>query len=93
MELNLVTVNQTCPVGFNTHVAMRFDLTAHTTLTGLQWRRGDSSSDLYTPTTGTVAPDGSTTVVIDDLVLGSVAQFEVVDAEGRTWLRFSVQHQ
>jgi len=55
IEVNSVSVNQSCPVGFNTPRSLTFDVTAHTERTGLRWRRSVTSSDILSPSDGAIA--------------------------------------
>jgi hypothetical protein len=91
VEVNLVSVNQVCPVAAATTRSVRFDLTAHTTQS-LQWRRSSSSSDVLDPSSGSVASSGETSVVLSDIVLASSVSFEVVDTQGKIRLRFTLKH-
>jgi outer membrane biosynthesis protein TonB len=91
IELNAVTVNQSCPVGFNTSRSVTFDLTAHTARTGLRWRRSVTSSDILSPSEGPLARNGQTSVVLSDIVLDSAVTIEVVDG-GSVLLAFTLRH-
>lgn len=91
LEVNLVSVNQACPVSAATTRSVSFDLTANTTQT-LQWRRSASSSDVLNPGSGSVASSGGTSVVLSDIVLASSVTFEVVDGQGKVRLRFQLKH-
>jgi hypothetical protein len=91
LELNAVTVNQSCPVGFNTSRSMTFDLTAHTARTGLRWRRSVTSSDILSPSEGTVSRNGGTSVLLSDLVLDSAVTIEIVDGS-TVLLAFTLRH-
>ena len=79
IALNVLTVSPDCPAGFNTSRALRFDINVQTSRTGLRWRRSDNSSDLLEPNGGAVASQGTTSVLVNDLVLHSEVTFEVVD--------------
>jgi hypothetical protein len=91
IELNLVTVNQDCPVGVNTIRSMRFDVTAHTTRTNLTWRRAAESSDVLNPSTGIVSSNGTTSVLLTDIVLQNTVTIEIVDG-GTVLLSFTLRH-
>jgi hypothetical protein len=91
VQVNAVTVNQSCPVGFATARSLRFDLTAHTPRTGLRWRRSVTSSDVLEPSGGAVSSDGATSALVTDLVLDSAVTIEIVD--GSTVLvAFTLRH-
>jgi hypothetical protein len=91
LELNTVTVNQSCPVGFATPRSLRFDVTAHTSRTGLAWRRSVASSDVLEPAGGTLARNGTTSTVLTDLVLDSSVTIEIVDGNN-VLLAFTLRH-
>jgi hypothetical protein len=91
IELNLVTVNQACPVGFGTVRSLRFDLTAHTSRTGLTWRRAVASADVLEPATGAVSSNGTTSVLATDTVLDSTVTIEIVQG-GSVILSFTLRH-
>jgi hypothetical protein len=91
IELNLVTVNQDCPVGVNTVRSVRFDVSAHTTRTGLVWRRADGNSDVLSPGTGAISSNGTTSVLLTDTVLQNTVTFEIVDG-GTVLLSFTLRH-
>ena len=91
IELNLVTVNQACPVGFGTVRSLRFDVTVHTSRTGLTWRRAVSSADILEPATGAISSNGTTSVLATDTVLDSTVTLEIV--QGNTvLLSFTLRH-
>lgn len=91
IELNLVTVNQACPVGFGVVRSLRFDVTAHTSRTGLTWRRAQGSSDVLEPSTGAISNNGTTSVLATDTVLDSTVTIEVVQG-GTVLLSFTLRH-
>jgi hypothetical protein len=91
LEVNAITVNQSCPVGINTSRSLRFDVTAHTTRTPLRWRRSATSSDVLSPDSGPVSRDGATSVLLGDLVLDSTLTIEIVDGN-TVLLAFSLRH-
>jgi hypothetical protein len=91
LELNSVVVNQSCPVGFNTSLPVRFDLTAQTARSALRWRRSVASSDVLQPSSGNVASRGPTSVLLSDLVLDSTLTIEIVDGE-QVLLAFTLRH-
>jgi hypothetical protein len=78
-------------VGFNTTRSVRFDVTAHSTRTGLTWRRSTISSDVLTPNGGTIAGEGVTSVVVSDIVLDSTVTIEIVDGSA-VLLSFTLRH-
>jgi hypothetical protein len=95
VELNLVTVDQACPVAFSTTRSVRFDVTAHTTM-NLTWRRAAESSDVMIPASGTISKNGTTTVLLTDVVLDSSVTVEILGSNGTSVelvpLRFRLQH-
>jgi hypothetical protein len=91
IELNSLDANQECPVGVTTVRSLQFKLTAHTTRTGLRWRRAADSSDVLTPSDGDVSSDGKTTVLLSDIVLDSSVRIEVVSG-GTVLLAFTLRH-
>jgi hypothetical protein len=91
IELNVVTVNQVCPVGFGTSRSVRFDITAQTARSGLRWRRAAGSSDILDPNGGAISSSGTTSVLLSDVVLDSTVTFEVVDGN-TVLLGFTLRH-
>ncbi len=91
LELSAVTVNQSCPVGFATARSLRFDLTTHTSRTGLRWRRSVTSSDVLDPSEGPVSSQSPTSVLLTDLVLDSTVTIEIVDGS-KALLAFTLRH-
>jgi hypothetical protein len=91
LEVITVTVNQSCPVGFATARSLRFDVVAHTARTGLRWRRSVTSSDVLDPSEGAVASNGTTSVLLTDLVLDSAVTIEIVDGS-KVLEAFTLRH-
>ena len=91
VEVNLLTVDQPCPVSMIHPRLVRFDLKANTTKS-LQWRRQDTSSDVLEPNSGAVGSSGVTSVTLSDIVLQSSVAFEVVDDQGKVRLRVRLKH-
>ena len=91
IEVNAVNVNQSCPVGFNTSRSLSFDVTAHTSRTGLRWRRSVTSSDVLEPSEGAIARNGTTSVLLSDLVLDSAVTIEIVDGSN-VLVAFTLRH-
>jgi hypothetical protein len=91
IEVNAVNVNQSCPVGFNTSRSLSFDVTAHTSRTGLRWRRSVTSSDVLSPSEGAIAHNGTTSVLLTDLVLDSAVTIEIVDGTN-VLVAFTLRH-
>ncbi len=91
IELTTLTVNQSCPVGVNTIRSLRFDVTAHTSRTNLTWRRSDESSDVLQPGFGAIGGNGTTSVLVSDLVLDSSVTIEIVSGAA-TLLSFTLRH-
>ena len=91
IELNLVTVNQVCPVGFGITRSVRFDVTAQTARSGLRWRRAAGSSDLLDPNGGGISSSGTTSVLMTDVVLDSTVTLEIVDGN-TVLLSFTLRH-
>jgi hypothetical protein len=89
--VNVVTANQSCPVSPAVPRSVRFDVTARTARPTLQWRRGPGSGDVLDPSTGTIAGNGTTSVVLTDIVLTDHLVIDVVDG-GRVVLRFSLRN-
>jgi hypothetical protein len=91
IELNSVTVNQSCPVGFGVTRSVQFEVTVHTSRTGLTWRRSSSSTDILAPNTGAISSSGSTAILFSDTVLDSSVTIEIV--QGQTvLLSFNLRH-
>jgi hypothetical protein len=90
LEVNAVTVNQSCPVGFATARSLSFDLTAHTSRS-LRWRRSVTSSDVLDPSEGPVSNQGKSSALLTDLVLDSAVTIEIVDGN-RVLLAFTLRH-
>ena len=91
IEVNAVTVNQSCPVGFATPRSLQFDVTAHTARTGLRWRRSVTSSDVLEPSAGAIAKNGTTSVLLTDLVLDSAVTIEIVEGSN-VLIAFTLRH-
>lgn len=92
LELNWAAFDQPCPSGLNTVRTLRFDVTARTGLGNLRWRRSIASSDVLTPAEGLIASEGTTTVTLSDIVLGSSLTLEIVSEE-TPLLSFTLRHQ
>jgi hypothetical protein len=91
VEVNLVTTDSSCPVGMSIPVLLRFDVNAHSSAPSLTWRRAPANHDLLDPGDGFLDGNGSTTVVLTDVVLDDAAEIEVL--EGATVvLSLSVHH-
>jgi hypothetical protein len=91
IAVNVVSVNQSCPVGFATPRSLQFDVTAHTARTGLRWRRSVTSSDVLEPSEGAIAKNGTTSVLLTDLVLDSAVTIEVVQGSD-VLIAFTLRH-
>jgi hypothetical protein len=78
-------------VAIATARTLRFDVTAHTPRTGLRWRRSASSSDVVTPSEGTLSNNGTTSVQASDLVLNSTVTIEILDGDALL-LGFTLRH-
>jgi hypothetical protein len=91
IEINTVSVNQSCPVGFTTPRSLQFDVTAHTARTGLRWRRSATSSDVLEPSEGAIAKNNTTSVLTTDLVLDSAVTIEIVDGSN-VLIAFTLRH-
>ena len=91
IEVNDVNVNQSCPVGFNTPRSVSFDVTAHTSRTGLRWRRSVTSSDVLTPSDGAIGRNGTTSVLLTDLVLDRAVTIEIVHGSN-VLIAFTLRH-
>jgi hypothetical protein len=78
-------------VGVNTVRSLRFDVTAHTSKPSFTWRRAAGSNDVLEPSSGTLAGDGTTSVVVSDIVLDSTVTIEIVDG-GVVLLSFTLRH-
>jgi hypothetical protein len=85
-------VNQACPTGFNTTRSLQIAVTAHVSSGTLQWRRASTSSDILTPSSGAVATDDTTTLLLSDLVLDNACDIEVVNGKGKVLLSVSVRN-
>ncbi|MCU0243079.1 MAG: hypothetical protein MUF51_11740 [Vicinamibacteria bacterium] len=91
IELTALSVSRACPAGFNTTRAVSFQITARTARTGIEWRRAATSSDLISPTGGSVANNASTSAAIEQTILGNNLVIEVFEG-ANVLLRFSVQN-
>ena len=90
IQVTAVTVSQSCPVAIAATRSVGFDVAAHTART-LRWRRSPTSSDVVTPSEGNVAKNGTTSVLLTDVVLDSTVTIEIVD--GSTVLaKFTLRH-
>lgn len=81
LQVNAVRAAPACPVGVGTTRDLGFDVTAHTSRSGLRWRRAASSSDVLLPAVGELATRGTTTVTLRDIVLDSAVTLEIVDGD------------
>jgi hypothetical protein len=90
VEINQVTVAQSCPVGFATVRSVSFNTTAFSSRQ-LRWRRSVTSSDVLEPAGGTISRNGSTAVLLSDLVLDSAVTIEIVDGD-RVLVAFTLRH-
>lgn len=91
VEVNLVTVSLPCPVAMTMPLVLRFDVTAHTGMATLNWRRAPGNGDVMEPGEGFLNGNGSTTVVLTDVVLGPSAEIEILGG-GNVLLTLSVRH-
>jgi hypothetical protein len=91
IEINTVSVNQSCPVGFTTPRSLQFDVTAHTARPGLRWRRSATSSDVLEPSEGAIAKNNTTSVLTTDLVLDSAVTIEIVEGSN-VLIAFTLRH-
>jgi hypothetical protein len=91
IEVNSVSVNQSCPVGFSTPRSLSFDVTAQTERTGLRWRRSVTSSDVLEPSEGAIARNKTTSVLLTDLVLDSAVTIEIVQGD-TVLIAFTLRH-
>jgi hypothetical protein len=91
IDLNRVTVTPACPVGFSTVRSINFRITARTSHSTLQWRRGANSGDVLDPSSGTIAGDGQTEVALRDIVLDDEVGIAITDGSN-SLLRFTVRH-
>jgi hypothetical protein len=91
IEINTVSVNQSCPVGFTTPRSLQFDVTAHTARTGLRWRRSVTSSDVLEPSDGAIAKNSTTSVLTTDIVLDSTVTIEIVEGSN-VLIAFTLRH-
>jgi hypothetical protein len=78
-------------VGINTVRVLRFDVHARTPHSTLRWRRSSASSDVLEPSTGSIPGDGTSTVILNDIVLDSTVKIEIVDGE-TVLLDFTLRH-
>ena len=92
LELTSLQFDADCPVAFATPRKLEFEVTARVSPSRvLTWRRSRASSDVLTPATGTLSPQGTTRVQVDDLALGTALVIEIVDGDS-VLLTFSVGH-
>jgi hypothetical protein len=91
VEVNVVTVDRTCPVGPTLPVLLRFDVTARTSRPTLNWRRAPGNTDVMDPGEGTINGNGSSQVMLTDVVLDDSADIEILDGS-TVLLTLSVHH-
>jgi hypothetical protein len=91
LQLTRLDASQSCPVGVATVRALRFDVTAHTSQ-ALRWRRSSASSDVLTPSSGSLEGDGVSSVTLSDIVLDRSVTIEVLGEEDDVLLTFSLKH-
>lgn len=92
LELTAIAFDKDCPVAFATPRKLSFTVTARLTAAeGLTWRRSRASADVLTPATGTLAPQGTTRVEVDDLALTNALVIDILDGE-RLLMSFTIGH-
>lgn len=91
VQVTRVSVNQACPVTFNTTRSLSFDVVAATSLGNLRWRRAASSGDLLQPSEGSLPSNGTGSVLVNDIVLDQTLTIEIVSGD-QPLLRFTLRH-
>jgi hypothetical protein len=91
VELTDIAVNHSCPVALTSRRSLSFEVTARSTKNRLRWRRAASSLDVLDPSEGTVAGNGSSTVLVTDIVLSNTVTIEILDAQ-TVVLAFTLRH-
>jgi hypothetical protein len=66
-------------VSFNTTRAVSFRVRAATAAASLQWRRAGTSTDVFTPASGSIYPAGTSDVAVTQTVLDHNVTIEIVD--------------
>lgn len=91
VEVNQVTTDHSCPVGQSIPMLLQLNVTAHSSQATLGWRSAASNDDVLDPSQGSLIGNGSSTVILTDVVLGSAAQIDIL--EGSTVvLSLTVHH-
>jgi len=91
LELNEVAATLSCPVPLDKARSVRFDLTARTPRTNLRWRVSPNSIDVLEPSSGSVASNGKTSVVVTDVVKDDLVAIDIVDGD-KILLKFRLRH-
>jgi hypothetical protein len=92
LQLSRITVSPSCPVANGTARNLSFDIKANVGA-GYTWRKSAASGDAITPNTGVVNRSGVTTVNAAVVVNGDALTYEVVDANGRIVMTFTIPHR
>lgn len=90
VELTSVTFNQACPVALGTTRTLGFEVTARGGRP-LTWRRHASSTDVLTPSSGTLTGEGRSSIVVTDVVNDRNLTIEVLDGT-TVVMAFTVRH-
>lgn len=93
IELNVMTVDEACPVNYGTTLAVAFRITAKTALESLTWRVREGEADTLTPTQGPIDVNGTTDVQVKDVTGGDSVVLEVVDEKDQARLSFRLTHR
>ena len=86
-----VWTNGTCPVPFSSTISVQFDVSTHTSRSGLSWQTSLLNSDSTSPKEGTLPSNGNKTVTLTDIALDNVLSIEIFDGNG-VLLTLEVDH-
>lgn len=78
LEVTRVESSLACPVALAVARSLRIEVEAQTSGSPLTWRRAAGSSDVLLPDSGSVARQGTTSLLLSDIVLDSSLTIEIV---------------
>ena len=91
MTLTDVVSDRECPAEVNTTVGLTFEIDNPAPRRNLWWRRAESSFDVLTPSSGSIAAAGKNRVSVSTLVLDQTVTVEVLDGDQRL-MSFTLKH-
>ena len=92
VQVTRLTAVPACPVSAGMTRTISFDVTAQSNQ-ALTWRRAAGGEDSVSPASGTLVAKGASSATTTAIVYDRELTFEVVDASGRVFMRFTLQHR